>query len=133
MLRHEVSPVYDLDVDVIAQLLREGAMYDLEGSPLVVRLEVLHILQQESAGSFLRNNPNDIEEQGTLSLVIESMLVPEGVLLGHASNREWLTRKPGEKDIVIRNLLLFDLCDVPGYLMTGGKINRVALLSVLVP
>ena len=78
---------------MITKVLLEHVHYDGERPTAVVRLQISDVLEHESRGPLLLQDADHIEEQGSLCQIGETMRPAQGVLLGHASNREWLTGK----------------------------------------
>ena len=71
VLGHEVLPVDDFPVHLIAQFILQSVNNDLERAALVVRGQILHVLQQERRRSLRRDDAGHVEEQRALRLVAE--------------------------------------------------------------
>ena len=89
MLCHEVGAVDDAWMDVVAQIVG-GALDNVEGAPLVVRQEILDVLQQKSAWLLGFNEAANVEEERALRFVDKVVGAAECVFLGNTGNRERL-------------------------------------------
>jgi hypothetical protein len=79
-------------------------MNNLKRLALVVRLQILDVLEQKRAWLLFIDDSGNVKEQCSLGLVRESVLVSKGILLGDPGNRERLTREAGQQEIVVRPL-----------------------------
>ena len=132
VLRNEVRAIDDARVDVVAEVV-ERALDHVEGAPLVVRHQVLDVLQQEGARLFGFDDAADVEEERALRFVGEAVRAAEGVLFGDAGNRERLAGEAGEQQVVIGNVGGVDLRDVAVDGVSIRKILGVGFLRVRVP
>ena len=114
VLRNEVLPVDDAVLHMVAKLFPQRAQDDVEGAALVVRAQVLYVLQQKGLGLLGRDDPRHVEEQRSLRFVGESMTAPERVLFGDAGDGKRLTGKARQQYIVIGNFRRFNLRNVAG-------------------
>ncbi|MNZ88641.1 hypothetical protein D3C78_1075370 [compost metagenome] len=133
VLGHPVLRVDNPVVDVITQLVPQGFHDGLEGAALVVPLQVLHVLQQESSRAVVRDDTGHVEEQGALRLVLEAVGAAQRVLLGHAGNRERLAGEAGHQHVVLGDLAGLDLGDVAGHVVVAVEVRLIGHAGVLVP
>jgi hypothetical protein len=103
--------------------------------PLVMTGEVFDILQKERARLLAVDDPRYIEEQGALCFVGETMGAAEGVLLRNARDGEWLARKTGKQNVMIGDVISFDLRDVSGEAVPRRRreVRYVCLYCELIP
>ena len=73
MLWDEMPGVDDFGLDLVAQVLAQGLHDDPESVPLVMRNEVLDVLEEEGLGFLLVDDPGDVEEQCPLGFAFEAM------------------------------------------------------------
>src|SRR5690606_3449429 len=73
------------------------------------------------------------EEQRSLCVASEPVWAAEGVLLAHTGNREWLTRKTCQQNVVSWYLRRRDLGDVTSDIFVAAEVRTVGLLRVAIP
>ena len=117
--------VQDLPVDVVPELVPQHVHDHPEGVPPVVAREVLHVLQEERPWP-LGVDARHLEEQGSLSLVLEARGAPERALLGDPGERERLAGEAGEQHVEVLDVIGGNLADV-----TGGRLPVVHPVSLL--
>lgn len=106
-------------------------MDDLEGAPLVVPNEVLHIFQNEGGRLVVIENFGDREEEVSLLFVLKAVLAAQTVFLGDAREAEWLTGKAAAEDVELRDVCHGNRVNVAMWRFT--EVCRVGLLAELVP
>ena len=133
VLGGEVSAVDDAVVNLVAEVFGQRTADHVESAPLVMRHEVLDVLQQEGAWTFGVDDAANIKEQGALRFVVEAMRAPQRIFLAHSCNREGLTGKACKQHVVIRHVPGFDLGDATGDQVAIVEVLGIGLLRVTVP
>ena len=111
MLGHEVPAVDNSRIKVVTQIL-QSVSNDSERLLLVVRDQILDVLEEKRARPFSSYDSRDIEEQRSLGFAQESVRASQGILLRDAGNAERLAGETGEQDVVVRHLGNVDRGDV---------------------
>lgn len=131
MLGHESGGVDDLRLDSVAKLVED--LFDHSKSiATVVALQVLDVLEKKRGRPLRLEDTCDIEKERSLGFVGEPMGPSQRILLGDTGDRKWLAGKTRDQNIVIRNLIRVNLCDVSGDLLVT-EVFTIGQLRVLVP
>jgi hypothetical protein len=117
---------------VVTQLIPERLQNDSEGLPAIVVLQVFYILQQENIWLSAVYDASDVEEQGSLRLVFETVRATQSSLLGYSGQREWLTGKACEQHFVIRNSAYFHIPNISRNRVLQTEIGFISHASELV-
>src|SRR5665213_1972404 len=134
MLRDEVSAVDNPDRNAVAKLIFENVPDYRKSVPAIVREQVLDIFEKERAGPLAGEDSGDIEEKRALRLAFEAMRPAKCILLGYAGEAERLAGKPGQQNVVVRNLAGRDFGDIARYrVLVIGKVRAVRPVAVGVP
>lgn len=133
MLWHEVGRVDDLGMQRVPQLLGQSAPDHLKRPTLVMALQVLDVLQHESCRAVVHQDAQHVEKQRTLGFIEEAVRASKRVLLGYTSDREWLARETGHKNIVIRDILWVYLTDISRDWAIVREVGMIGLLGETVP
>ena len=128
MLRNEPLGVDHAIGDVVAEFILQGSADDLERAPSVVTDQILHVLQQEGAWPALLDDAHDVEKQRALGLARETMLLAQGVLLGHAGDGEWLAREACRQQVVLRHVFGVD---VPNVALERVPVNSQVVVGAV--
>lgn len=135
MLRHETLPVDHLAVDLVAEFLAQHLQDGGEGLALVVRDQVLDVLQQERLRFLLGDDARHVVEQRALRGAFEAVRTAERVLLRYAGDAERLAGKAGEQHVVVGHVGDIHLRDVADQSMPGlvREIRQISFLRERVP
>ena len=133
VLRDKVRAVYDAAVDVVAEVVGQGAADDVEGAAFVVRDEVFDVFQQKGARAFCFDNARHVEEQRALCFAGETVRLAQRIFLRYSGYREGLAGKSCQQYVVVGNVGGLHLGDVPGDGVPVAKVFGVGFLRVAVP
>ena len=101
------------------------------GVAFVVRLQILHILQQQNRRPMFLNDGCQMKEQCSLRPIFETVFAAETFFLGNTCQRKRLAGKPGGQHIVRRNGRVFrQTRHVAGRILTEPCL--IGLLSMRV-
>ena len=117
--------------DYIAQFILESVPDHAEGTPAIMPLKILYVLEQKGARPLLLEDANDIEEERSLCLIEKAVGAAEAVLLGDAREAEGLAGKAAAEDVELGDVGHGHGMDVAvrGLAEVGG----VGLAAELVP
>ena len=134
VLRHKRLRVDHAKIDVVAKLLRQNVVDDLERLPAIMIDEVLHVLEEKRFRPVMLDDARNVEKQRSLGLARKTVRTVQRVLLRDAGDGKRLAGKPGEQHVMRGNVCLVHLADVAGDLVrVAGKIRAIGLLAVAVP
>ena len=132
MLRNPWLRIDDLIYNFVVQL-SERRLDDMKRPPLIMRHEVLNILQHECFRPPILDDTSDIEEQGPLGLIKKPVFSAHTLLLHDTSQTKRLTWKSTQKHIMNRNFSGRNFRDVPSNVVVQPKISPIGRLSKFVP
>ena len=133
VLRHKVPAINDFVENLITQIVAQGAMNHVEGSPFVMRLQVFYVLQHEGAGTLFGDDSCNVKEQGALGFVGKSVRPAKGIFLGHARDGKRLARESAQQYVVVGNVVFVNLGNVTVQRMAALKVLGIGFLSVGIP
>jgi len=131
VLRHNAFRVNDRRMEVITERIGERVVDDLKRPPLVVALEVLHVLQHEGGGLVKLDDFRERKEQVALFLVVKAGRPAETLFFGNTRDAERLAGKSPAKNVVGRNIR--DGNGVNVALRFLAKVGGVGLAGIFVP
>ena len=135
MLRREMLAVDHAVMHFVAEFVAQGLQDHVEGAALVVRQQILHVLQQERGGALGRDDPRDVEKERALRRAFETVRPAQRVFLADAGDRKRLAREAAEQHVVARHVFGRERDDVADQrvLAAAGIILAIGLGRKVVP
>ena len=124
--------VYDAKVEVVTQIIVKNRSDHLKGFAPVVPCQVFDVFEQESFWFVVFQNFCQLKEKGPLRFACESMWGRSRRFFGNSRNRNGLTWKTGQQDIVAWDVLRDKLPYIARDFLIA-KISAISLLAVFVP
>ncbi|CAM2160959.1 hypothetical protein PT2222_90176 [Paraburkholderia tropica] len=101
MLRREMAAVDHAVMHVVAEFVTQDLKNYVEGAALVVRQQVLDVLQQKGGRPLFGDDARHVEKERALRGALETVRTAERVLLRDARDRKRLARKAREQHVVV--------------------------------